>query len=290
MRHISEPRSHRRAMNNKTTKSDGGLRHWDVANMLRQQIRGGRYRVGERLPTEEVLCQQFDVSRHTLREALRALTEDGLIFRRPRTGSVVIAVNSVSHLTQSVASIQELLNYGSQTVRETIKTEYVTADHDLAYRLKCAVGASWFHIQALRHAVDLTTPLCHTDIYFLPMYAGVMRHKKHLQTPIADQIEEMYGEVAESTQIDIFAEEIQEPIATLLKVDVGSPGLMVARRYANSDGTIFEVAFGMHAANRYTYSFRLKRERAANGRSGGIVTKTVDFGETARRELPAGKR
>jgi DNA-binding GntR family transcriptional regulator len=277
-------------MNNKTAKSDGGLRHWDVANTLRQQIRGGRYRVGERLPTEEQLCKQFDVSRHTLREALRALTEDGLIFRRPRTGSVVIAVNTVSHLTQSVASIQELLNYGSQTVRETIKTEYVTAEHDLACRLKCAVGTSWFHIQALRHAVGSTTPLCHTDIYFLPMYAGVMRHKKHLQMPIADQIEEMYGEVAESTQIDIFAEEIQEPIATFLKVDVGSPGLTVARRYANSDGTVFEVAFGVHAANRYTYSFHLKRERAANGRSGSTMAKPVGLGEASRRESLTSKR
>jgi len=258
---MAETRARRRGMTDKTAKAAGALRHWDVANVLRQQIRDGRYPVGQRLPTEEQLCRQFDVSRHTLREALRALTEDGLIFRRPRTGSVVIAVNTVSHLTQSVASIQELLNYGSQTVRETIKTEYVTADHELAERLKCPVGASWFHIQALRFAVGSSTPLCHTDIYILPMYAGVMGHKKHLLMPIADQIEEMYGEVAESTQIDIFASEIQEPIATLLKVDVGSPGLTVARRYANSEGTIFEVAFGVHAANRYTYSFHLKRDR-----------------------------
>ena len=289
MGRIREARADRRIMKAKSAKKAGAPRHWDVANMLRQRIRDGRYPIGERLPTEEELCEQFDASRHTVREALRALTEDGLIFRRPRTGSVVIAVNTVSHLTQSVASIQELLNYGSQTVRETIKSRFVCADHDLATRLRCAVGASWFHIQALRHAVGSTTPLCHTDIYILPMYAGVMKHKKHLNIPIADQIEELYGEVAESTQIDIFASEIQEPMATLLKVDVGSPGLTVARRYANGAGVIFEVAFGVHAANRYIYSFHLKRDRTPNSRGGSEETKPVDLRKTAGRVSVTGK-
>jgi GntR family transcriptional regulator len=254
-------------MENKTERAASGLRHWDIAATLREQIRTGHYRVGDRLPTEEQLCVLFEASRHTLREALRALTEEGLIFRRPRAGSVVIATNCISQLTQTVASVQELLNYGSQTIRETIETEYVEADHELATQLRCAVGASWFHIQALRYAIGSTTPLCHTDIYILPIYAGVVRHKKHLLMPIADQISELYGETADSTQIDIFAAEIDEAVAKRLKVKTGSPGLTVVRRYANSDGAVFEVAFGVHAAQRYTYSFHLKRDRPGSGRA-----------------------
>jgi DNA-binding GntR family transcriptional regulator len=265
-------------MSKKMAKGATGLRHWDVADMIRQRIHEGQYRIGERLPTEEELCRELGVSRHTMREALRALTEDGLIFRRPRTGSVVIAATTVSHLTQSVASIEELLNYGSQTVRETIKAEYVAADHDLAMRLKCPAGTSWFHIQALRHAVGATTPLCHTDIYVLPVYADVVRHRKHLDIPIADQIEEMYGEIAQSTQIDIFATDIQEPMATLLKVDVGSPGLTVARRYVNSSGMVFEVAFGVHPASRYIYSFRLNRDRPLDGAEKTKLVKSTNRG------------
>jgi uncharacterized protein with von Willebrand factor type A (vWA) domain len=121
------------------------------------------------------------------------------------------------------------------------------------------------------------------------MYAGVMKHKKHLHIPIADQIEEMYGEVAESTQIDIFASEIQEPMATLLKIDVGSPGLTVARRYVNGAGVIFEVAFGVHAASRYIYSFHLKRDRTLNSRRRSEEKKPVDLRKTARRVSTTGK-
>jgi DNA-binding GntR family transcriptional regulator len=90
-----------------------------------------------------------------------------------------------------------------------------------------------------------------------------MHHPKHLQIPIADQIEELYGVTAASTQIDISASEIDEPIAARLGVPVRSPGLIVVRRYRDDQDNVYEVAFGVHAARRYTYSFQLKRDRAA---------------------------
>jgi GntR family transcriptional regulator len=246
-----------------TAKAGPPLRHWDVAALIRQQISDGLYAVGDRLPTEEQLTESLGVSRHTLREALRALTEDGLIARRPRAGSIVISRTRVSRLTQTVGSIQELLNYDTQTRRETIRTEYITADHALAAALKCAPGTPWFHIWAVRYPVNDRIPLAQTDIYILPLYAGITKHKRHLTIPIADQIEEMYGVVAESTQIDIQASAIPAAIAEQLAVAPGSPGLTVVRKYFDSTGSCYEVAFGVHAAQRYVYSFHLKREHAA---------------------------
>jgi GntR family transcriptional regulator len=254
----------RRTGDSPSIKNAAPLRHWDVAAALRQDIARGRYPVGERLPTELQLVDTFAVSRHTLREALRAVTEEGLISRRPRAGSIVIARHPRSAYAQTVDSIQQLLNYGTQTIRETILTEFVVADHRLAYALQCAPGASWFHIQALRHPIDDPLPLAQTDIYVLPSFAGVADHPKHLQIPIADQIEELYGVTAASTQIDIFASEIDEPTAERLGVPVHSPGLTVVRRYKDDRDSVYEVAFGVHAARRYTYSFQLKRDRAGS--------------------------
>ena len=61
-------------------------RYWDIADTLRRNIANGRYAVGEKLPTEEQLVEAFQSSRHAVREALRLLTEDGMISRRPRAG------------------------------------------------------------------------------------------------------------------------------------------------------------------------------------------------------------
>lgn len=51
----------------------------EVAAQIRAELAEGRLQVGSRLPSERVLAEQFGVSRHTLREALRSLENAGLI-------------------------------------------------------------------------------------------------------------------------------------------------------------------------------------------------------------------
>lgn len=51
----------------------------EVAAQIRAELADGRLQVGSRLPSERVLADQFGVSRHTLREALRSLENAGLV-------------------------------------------------------------------------------------------------------------------------------------------------------------------------------------------------------------------
>ncbi|MBA2961455.1 MULTISPECIES: GntR family transcriptional regulator [Ramlibacter] len=238
-------------------------RYWDIADALRQDIAGGRYAVGDKLPTEEQLVEAFGASRHTVREALRLLTEDGLISRRPRAGSLVIGQSPLAHFTQRVASIQELINYPATTERRPITSGYVQADHELAVLLRCAVGSSWFCIETLRFAAGSPLPLCHTHVYVRPEYAGIMKHRKHGALPFADQIADLYGVTAESTDFEISASLVEEGSATVLQVPAGSAALTTVRRYAGADGQVFEVSIAVHPAQRYTFNFHLKREKAA---------------------------
>ncbi|WP_219501982.1 FadR/GntR family transcriptional regulator [Nonomuraea ceibae] len=57
---------------------------------LREQITGGHWPVGTRLPSENALAQTLGVGRSTVREALRALTGAGLV--QPRQGSGVFVI------------------------------------------------------------------------------------------------------------------------------------------------------------------------------------------------------
>lgn len=61
-----------------------------AAAQLREQVTGGAWPVGTRLPGEVALAGQLGVGRSTVREAIRALTGEGLL--RPRQGSGVYVV------------------------------------------------------------------------------------------------------------------------------------------------------------------------------------------------------
>jgi DNA-binding transcriptional regulator YhcF (GntR family) len=51
----------------------------EIADVLRERIRGGDLKAGDRLPTQAELADEFGVERGTVRQALRALQEDGLL-------------------------------------------------------------------------------------------------------------------------------------------------------------------------------------------------------------------
>lgn len=53
--------------------------HRALAGELRQRIRSGGIAVGESLPSESQLCQEFSASRGPIRQALAALRDEGLI-------------------------------------------------------------------------------------------------------------------------------------------------------------------------------------------------------------------
>ncbi len=82
-------------------REDGdALRHTELASHLRNEIADGLYDVGERFPTELELKIRFGVGRHTVREALKVLVEEGLIHRRRKLGSVGLRGNLCNNTRQ----------------------------------------------------------------------------------------------------------------------------------------------------------------------------------------------
>ncbi len=67
-----------------------------VAERIRQDITSGTYGVGDRLPTERVLSEKYDVSRPIIREALGTLKRDGLISTRQGLGAFVIETREMT--------------------------------------------------------------------------------------------------------------------------------------------------------------------------------------------------
>ena len=54
----------------------GGLLYLQLESVLKQRMQGGDYAVGDRIPTEPELCEEFGVSRITVRRAIQDPQED----------------------------------------------------------------------------------------------------------------------------------------------------------------------------------------------------------------------
>lgn len=62
-----------------------------VYETICQWLRDGKYKPGDKLPGENILAEQFQVSRGTLRQAMLLLQEDGLIGNHQGKGNIVLS-------------------------------------------------------------------------------------------------------------------------------------------------------------------------------------------------------
>ena len=63
--------------------------HRAIYRELVREISEGVYRAGDRLPSEAQLCERFGASRITVAKAIHSLGRDGLVHRRPGSGTYV---------------------------------------------------------------------------------------------------------------------------------------------------------------------------------------------------------
>ena len=63
----------------------------EIRGSLTRAIIGGEYKPGDKLPTEQQLAERFGASRPTVNKAIGSLATDGLVVRRKRAGTIVLA-------------------------------------------------------------------------------------------------------------------------------------------------------------------------------------------------------
>ncbi|MDZ4088281.1 MAG: phosphonate metabolism transcriptional regulator PhnF [Tabrizicola sp.] len=111
-----------------------------IAGTLTEEIAAGHYRPGDRLPTEAALAARFGVNRHTVRHALAALAERGLVHSRQGAGVFVAQRPTDYPLGRRVRFHQNVLAAGQTPSRRISRTETRPCDADEARALRLKVG------------------------------------------------------------------------------------------------------------------------------------------------------
>ncbi len=94
-----------------------------IAEQLREAIVSGRFKIGDRLPTEDELAQRYGVSRPSVREALKRLAAQNLVrARRGPSGGNFVVQPSYEALAESLsASATLLVGMGALEIEEIIE-------------------------------------------------------------------------------------------------------------------------------------------------------------------------
>lgn len=233
-----------------------------LLHLLRQDLVDGRYPPGSRLPSEEELRRQHSMSRHTVREALRRLREDGLVVPRKGAGTVVVGPRKTAQYVHEIASVEQLLEYAADVPLTMSVTKSVRAGAALARQLDCPEGDEWVLIAGLRRPVGSAVPTCWTEVYLRPEYADMPRMIGQVVSPIYTWIEKRHGQIITDIEQLLTARPVPARIAAKLGVPPGSPGVEMRRTFRLSNGKIGQIAMNLHPADRFRYAIKLTRASA----------------------------
>jgi DNA-binding GntR family transcriptional regulator len=242
-------------------------KHAELARDLSEGIASGRFAVGSLLPTEFELCEQYGASRYTVRMALQQLQDVGLISRRKNVGTRVEASKPVSGsgFTQSMATVEELVQFGATHVRQVRSVGEVVVDLALAKELGCAGGSRWLRISSVRlDGGKKKHPIGWTDVYVDAAYAEVGALVRMApETLVSSLIEERYGRRIAQIRQQVQAVSLPKALAEELHAEAGTPALKIVRHYLDAQDDVFEISVTIHPADRFTFSMKMNRARDA---------------------------
>jgi GntR family phosphonate transport system transcriptional regulator len=113
-----------------------------IATELRNDIADAQYRAGDKLPTEAVLAARFGVNRHTVRRALRALADEGLVHARRGAGVFVTLTPTDYPIGRRVRFHQNVRAAGRVPAKDILLTETRVGNERECEALRLAPGAS----------------------------------------------------------------------------------------------------------------------------------------------------
>ena len=236
----------------------GQPRYSVVAQSLIQDIAAGKHPVGSRMPSEADICQNFGVSRQTAREAVRMLTDMGLVSPHAGIGTIVKAKSASSRYIHTIESISDLFQYIQETELRVVAEREVLVDAALGELIGGHFGQRWIEYEAVRSLRRDRTPIVFSRLYIPQGFSAVRRELDGLRTPAYALLEKAFGvQVVEMVQ-QTSAQPIPAAIARRLGVKSGSAGLHVVRRYLDGEDKTLLATDSLYPAGGFSFSIRLR--------------------------------
>jgi GntR family transcriptional regulator, phosphonate transport system regulatory protein len=129
-----------------------------IADEIEQSIVGGRFEAGSRLPGEMELAEAFGVNRHTVRRAIAALAERGLV-RAERGSGTYVEPPRIAYPIRTRTRFSEIVGAAGRAVSGRLTASALEpAEGEVARRLRLRPGTAVVRLELLRHADRI--PLC----------------------------------------------------------------------------------------------------------------------------------
>jgi GntR family transcriptional regulator len=223
--------------------------YYQLRDILRNEIISGRLAVNQKLPSERELCERYGVSRPTVREAIEALVNEGLLRSEKGRGTFVTEPKIVEGLLETPSGFTDAMSaQGIPFTTRVLELALESASTLVARELHVAEGAPVVRLVRLRSIFD--EPVLQVASFLLErFYVGLVA--ADLETvSLYHILRTEYGVTTARATRYMEAVAASREQAELLGVRPGDPLMLIESTTYTAEGLPFEYFRAQHRGDR----------------------------------------
>lgn len=229
--------------------------YYQLKSFILNQITTGVWKAGEQIPSEAELCEQFQVSRTTIRQAINELVTQGKLIRTQGRGTFVTQYNIEKPLFFLVGFSQDMKQRGLKPQSRILKFETIPPSGYIASVLNLKENEPVIVIKRLRLADDQVMAI---DISYLPFNRYFDLLNENLEK---DSLYEILARKFETLPMrsvrSIEAIACKPPEDKLLDVKAGFPILFIVGTNYDQNDRPFEHAESYYRGDRFSFNVEI---------------------------------
>ena len=206
--------------------------HVEVAELLRRQILSGTIKAGDKLPALNELAEKFGVARMTIRQAMDALEDEGLIERYAGKGTfakdIELPARQKLNMKAELSQLQAMVAQLEVMVVGDDDTPHIVDVEGRAFR------------QMRRIHAQSGEPFCHVDIKLENQL--YLKASKRFETEIVVTVLKDLGVAVETARQNVTIAYADVEMAEILKMSVNAPVFRVLREFFSDNGQLIYSA------------------------------------------------
>lgn len=165
------------------------VKYQQIANTLREEIVSGKYEPGSQLPLEKDMCEQYNVSRITIKRAVDELVGQGLVVKRRGSGTFIKSLEQkvVKDFSMPGQFNGFTKNFAGKDIRtDVLQFGIINPDAEVASKLRIKVDDFVYYIVRIRYLENKPMVVEYTQMP-IDVIPGLKR--EHVQNSIYSYIE-----------------------------------------------------------------------------------------------------
>lgn len=238
-------------------------RYFQIAKLIREEITSGKFKPGEKLPSENQLSEFYDVSRVTIRQALKLLQENSSIYRVHGVGTFVspLIMKGMSGFLGFTEKTSLLGFEVTSRVLAFQKVDRLPEEMQLQLQLfdKSSSPSSEL-MQIKRTRLIDEVPAAIEDVYVpLDTFPGIDEYDFGSRS-LYETLNNVWGVVPVYSMQVMNAKAASEEEAEQLIIPVGKPLLSVFRLTLSEGFKVIEYCESIYNTDKYIFLVRDTRE------------------------------